>query len=130
MTEAIRGAGRHGRLYWCIKTDLSEDGEIHVMADRMEVSPCGALIAWGSDRGQQAGHAPPPEPSVNLVCAPGHWSAAYAASPVDGGGLAVQSWAGEPAHGRDRAAAGAERGQGLREVPHRPPPAPAGRARR
>jgi hypothetical protein len=119
MAEAIRGAGRHGRLYWCVKTDLSRDGEIHVMADRIEVAPCGALIAWGSDRAREGGA--PAEPSVNLVCAPGRWSAAYAASPVDGGGVAVQSWAGEPAHGRDRAA-GAEQAHGLREIPHEPRP--------
>lgn len=109
MAEPTEGTRQHGRLYWCIKTDLAADGAIHVMADRLEVTPGGALIAWGSS-------APGAEPSVNLVCAPGRWFAAYAASMVDGGGLAVQSWAGEPAHGRDRAGR-AELGHGLREVP-------------
>jgi hypothetical protein len=117
MAEVIQGVGRHGRLYWCIKTDLAQDGEIHVMADRLEVASCGALIAWGSYRVHE-GEAPG-ESSVNLVCAPGHWSAAYAASPVDGGGIAIQNWAGEPAHGRDRATA-IDQGQGLREIPHKP----------
>jgi len=109
MAELIKDARQHGRLYWCIKTDLATDGAIHVMADRLDVTPSGALIAWGSA-------APGAEPSVNLVCAPGRWFAAYAASMVDGGGLAVQSWAGEPAHGRDRAGR-AEQSHALREVP-------------
>jgi hypothetical protein len=117
MAEAIHGVGQHGRLYWCIKTDLARDGEIHLMADRIEVAPCGALIAWGSYRGHEGdAHG---EPSVNLVCAPGRWSAAYLASTVDGGGVAVQNWAGEPTHGRDRVG-GAEQNNGLREVPHEP----------
>jgi hypothetical protein len=117
MTEAIRGAAQHGRLYWCVKTDLAADGEIHIMADRIEVASSGALIAWGSFRANE-GEARA-EPSVNLVCAPGRWSAAYLASTVDGGGLAIQNWAGEPAHGRGRAA-NAEQSHGLREVPHEP----------
>ncbi|HWL69288.1 MAG TPA: hypothetical protein VNS22_12990 [Geminicoccus sp.] len=115
MAEAIQGTGQHGRLYWCIKTDLAPDGEIHVMADRVEVTSSGALIAWGSYRAHESEAGA--EPSVNLVCAPGRWFAAYAASTIDGGGLAVQSWAGEVAHGHNRAA-DAERGHGLREVPH------------
>jgi hypothetical protein len=115
MTEAIHGTAQHGRLYWCIKTDLAADGEIHVMADRIEVTSSGALIAWGSYRAHE-GEASA-EPSVNLVCAPGRWFAAYLASTVDGGGLAIQNWAGEPARGRDRAAS-AEQNHGVREVPH------------
>jgi hypothetical protein len=117
MAEAIQGVGQHGRLYWCIKTDLAQDGEIHVTADRIEVTSCGALIAWGSCRMQEGGADG--EPSANLVCAPGRWSAAYLASAVDGGGVAIQNWAGEPARGRDRAA-GSEQSHGLREVPHEP----------
>ncbi len=77
MGEAIQGVGQHGRVYWCIKTDLARDGEIHVLADRIEVAPSGALIAWGSYRVHES--EPHGEPSVNLVCAPGRWSGAYLA---------------------------------------------------
>lgn len=112
--ETIRDVGHYGRLYWCIKTGLSRDGEIHVMADRLEVTGNGALIAWGRERAPEAGM--PQDPMVNLVCAPGHWSAAYASSPVDGGGVAIQNWAGEVPDGGDRAAQ-AEQGGHLREVP-------------
>lgn len=85
------------------------------MADRVEVTPCGALIAWGSHRVDDGdAHG---APSVNLVCASGCWSAAYLASMVDGRGVAIQNWAGEPTHGRDRAG-DAEQRHALREVPH------------
>jgi hypothetical protein len=40
-----RGASRHGRNYWCIKTDLSSDGEIFIIADQLNVTSAGALIA-------------------------------------------------------------------------------------
>ncbi|MCW8086097.1 hypothetical protein [Sabulicella glaciei] len=115
MADPIEGVERHGRLYWCIKTDLAPDGKVHLMADRMEVTSSGALIAWGSFNAKADG--PSPEPVINLVCAPGRWFAAYVASGADGSGLAVQSWAGEPNQGRNRAA-DAERRPVLREVPH------------
>jgi hypothetical protein len=114
MTQPIHGTGRHGRLYWCVKTDLSSNGEIHVVADRIEVTACGALIAWGSDQTHHGSVAA--EASVNLVCAPGRWFAAYAASSVDGGGLAIQSWPGEAASGEVRVGS-TGRAEGLREVP-------------
>jgi hypothetical protein len=111
--ETIHRAGQHGRSYWCIRTDLSRDGEIHVLADRLEITSCGALIAWGSEREPEVGVQP--APTMNLVCAAGQWSAAYAASPVDGSGIAIQSWAGGPPDVSARAT-GTEPGQHLREV--------------
>jgi hypothetical protein len=118
MTEVTQGTGRHGRLYWCIRTDLSASGEIHVAADRVEVTACGALIAWGSDqihRGSVAAEA-----SVNLVCAPGRWSAAYVASPVDGGGVAIQNWPGEAARAGASASEAMGNATSLHEVPRQP----------
>jgi hypothetical protein len=33
-----RGSSCHGRNYWCIKTGLSDDGEIFVSADQLDVT--------------------------------------------------------------------------------------------
>jgi hypothetical protein len=79
-----RGAKRHGRSYWCIKTDLSSDGEIFVIADQLDVTSSGALIALSSQA-----------QSISLILAPGSWTAAYAASTVDGSPVAIEHWEGE-----------------------------------
>jgi len=110
MTDPDRGADTLGRLYWCIKTDLAPQGEIYVLAERLEVLPSGALVAWGGAGAQGAG-------AMNLACAPGRWSAAFLASPVDGAGIAVRGWLDEGGRG----AASAPEEQGLREVPRGSP---------
>ena len=79
-----RGASRHGRNYWCIKTELSSDGEIFVIADRLNVTSGGALIALRD-----------PAQAIGLILAPGTWMAAYAASTVDGSPVAIEHWEGE-----------------------------------
>jgi len=81
-----RGAGRHSVDYWCIKTDQSSDGEIFVVADRLDVTGCGALVA--SRSGQ-------PHQTISLILAPGTWTAAYAASTHDGSPVAIEHWEGE-----------------------------------
>lgn len=75
-------AAKYGRYYWCIKTDLSTDGEIYVHADRMRLDQ-GAMI-FESDGDQ-----------VRLILAPGTWKAAFAASVIDGHAVAVEHWKGE-----------------------------------
>ena len=80
-----RGASRHGRNYWCIKSDLSSDGEIFVIADQLNVTSGGALIASRSQA----------QVIVDLILAPGTWTAAYAASTVDGSPVAIEHWEGE-----------------------------------
>jgi len=79
-----RGASRHGRNYWCIKTDLSSDGEIFVIADQLNVTSAGALVASTSQA-----------QAIGLILAPGTWTAAYAASSVDGSPVAIEHWEGE-----------------------------------
>lgn len=86
------GTEKYGRWYWCIKTDLSKDGEIYVMADETQVTSNGTLVMKRTD---------PPQP--NLVIAAGHWTSFYAASVLDGSAVAVELWKGEiaPRHDPD-----------------------------
>ena len=79
-----RGSKSHGRNYWCVKTPLSEDGEIFVIADQLDVTNGGALIA---SRNQPR--------TITLILAAGAWSAAYAASTEDGSAVAIEHWEGE-----------------------------------
>jgi hypothetical protein len=87
------GTEKYGNLYWCIKTKLSEDGEIYVMADEARILPDGTL----SMIQMRAGDAP----RVNLAIAPGSWIACYAASLIDGAAVAVERWKGEVDRGQD-----------------------------
>jgi hypothetical protein len=80
-----RGASRHSVNYWCIKTDLSSDGEIFVIADHLDVTSAGALIASRSSANQ----------TCSLILAPGTWTAVYAASTHDGSPIAIEHWEGE-----------------------------------
>jgi hypothetical protein len=81
------GTAKYGNYYWCIKTKLSEDGEIFVMADEARVLGDGSLSMVRKVEGK-------PE-SINLAIAAGHWSACYAASVLDGSAVAVERWKGE-----------------------------------
>jgi hypothetical protein len=92
--QLLQGTSRYGGKYWCIKSPASEDGEIYVMADRLEVTEAGALIAWGGNRAKS--DAPGPDMQIPvLVLAAGHWTVAYAASILDGSAVAVEVWKGE-----------------------------------
>jgi len=88
----LNGPARYGRYYWCIKSPLSESGEIYVHADRIETTGNGALICWGGggDRDENPEHRHPV-----MVIAPGKWSVVYAASLMDGSAIAVEHWEGE-----------------------------------
>jgi hypothetical protein len=74
---------QHGRHYWCIKTNLSESGEIFLLADEIEIRD-GALLFLSCR-----------EHSVNMAFAAGQWTAVYIASVIDGTPLAVEHWRGE-----------------------------------
>jgi hypothetical protein len=84
----------YGRYFWCIKSDLSSDGEIYVRADRLEVTSDGALIAWGGRRYDE-GDANPNDAHSVLIIAFGRWKAAYAADWFDGEPVAIEHWKGE-----------------------------------
>jgi hypothetical protein len=81
------GTEKYGNLYWCVKTKLSKSGEIYVMADEAQVLPDGTLSMNRNKAGAPI--------SINLAIAPGHWTACYAASLLDGAAVAVEHWEGE-----------------------------------
>jgi len=76
----------YGRYYWCVKSDLSEDGEIYVYSDEVRVTPTGGVLFVSAKDGTE---------HVRLALAPGKWSAVYAASVMDGSAVAVERWKGE-----------------------------------
>ena len=75
---------RYGKNYWCVKTGLSSDGEIYVMADEAKILPDGslALIQKKFDEADR----------INIAFAPGYWTAFFAASTIDGAAVAVEIW--------------------------------------
>lgn len=83
----MTGTERYGRYYWCIKTDVSENGEIYVMADKAVVGDDGSIQFIREEEGK--------EKFINLAIAPGKWTAFYAASVIDGAAVAVEHWKGE-----------------------------------
>lgn len=81
--EGRKGPDRYGDYYWCVKTKLSEDGEIFVHADSMEVNDNGDLFFM-----QENG-------TCNLVLKKDQWTVGFAASVLDGHPVAVEHWKGE-----------------------------------
>ena len=79
-------ANDYGNSYWCIKTDLSENGEVYAYADDLRIDQSGALVMLHRKDG-------PLLPT--LVFAPGHWGIIYAASLIDGAPVSVDHWDGE-----------------------------------
>ena|ERR1700685_1929540 len=84
--ERLEGAARYGRFYWCVKTDLSDDGEIYVYADEVRHLPTGGLV-FVSLRDERE--------QTNLALANGQWTAVFAAGCWDGHAVAVEHWKGE-----------------------------------
>ena len=78
---------KYGAKYWCVKSNLSNKGEIYAYADEVHVLPDGTLSLIRTRQGH------PPE--INLAIAPGNWSACFAASVIDGAAVAVEHWEGE-----------------------------------
>ncbi len=73
-------ADRYGRFYWGVKTPLSASGEVYLNADRVSVRDGCLVFTAGRDYG------------INLIFAPGHWQACFAASCIDGHPVAVEHW--------------------------------------
>ena len=81
---------KFGDITWCIKTPVSESGEIHVAADVVE-TPGGALVL--SKREADGTTSP------NFIVGPGQWTVCYPMSDFDGGPAAVEHWD-EPLHAK------------------------------
>lgn len=76
----------YGQFCWCIKTKLSQDGEIVAHADEARILPDGTLVLL---RVRDTLH------EINLSIAAGHWQAIYAAHPRDRSPFAIKQWAGQ-----------------------------------
>ena len=78
-------ANEYGDHYWCITCD---GDQVIVYADRMEVTACGALVAWGGYRkeGEHVEHE-----QQLWGAAPGQWKTFFAASLIDGRAVTVES---------------------------------------
>ena len=76
-----------GDRYWCVKTDLSESGEIYFYADEIEVNSNGDMIGW----------VKPEEGNdwQGIAIASGNWSVFFAADCFDGHAVEVGHWKGE-----------------------------------
>ena len=72
----------NGNFYYCIKTRLSENGEIYAFADQVNIDD-GALILRRTDG------------LITLSISKGNWSSFYAASVIDGACVSVEHWKGE-----------------------------------
>lgn len=85
----MRDTAKYGQYYFCAKVSpgLSQNGEIYLMADEVEISAEGGLVFW---RKKEGGPRLP-----NLILAKGQWAAVYAASMFDGSAVAVDHWKGE-----------------------------------
>jgi hypothetical protein len=80
----MSSANDYGAHYWCVTGD---DSPVFLYADRLEVTACGALVAWGGFR-RQNGH---PEHEQTLwAAAPGRWKGYFAASLIDGHPVALE----------------------------------------
>lgn len=79
------GTTKYGNYYWCVKTSLSGNGEIFLMADRAEIKPDGSLSFWTVRTGDKSSF-------INFAFAHGNWTAFYAASLIDGGAVSVEHW--------------------------------------
>lgn len=87
----MSNASSYGRFYWCVKTNLSDSGEIYIHADSVELTADGSLVFWQHKESED----PFGELSqrVNLSIAAGNWKACFAASVIDGHAVAVEHWA-------------------------------------
>jgi hypothetical protein len=89
--ERTGGPSDYGRFFWCVKTKMSESGEIYVMADEVHYTPTGGVLFLG----RSVNDSTQDPLTTNLALAPGQWSAVYAASCFDGSAIAVEHWKGE-----------------------------------
>ena len=85
--ERLGGAADYGQYYWCVKTGLSDDGEMYLFADEVRHLPTGG-VHFVSRRADG-------DEITNLALAAGQWTAVFAASCWDGHAVAVERWEGE-----------------------------------
>jgi hypothetical protein len=82
---------RYGNLYWAI--GLPDGREVFLMADRLEVTAAGALLAWQDTKpitGSTDYEREPLEtPQLTLALAPACWVHCYAASVLSGDPIAI-----------------------------------------
>ena len=76
----------YGNYYFCIKTDLSESGEIYAHADKVIVNNNGDLLL---NQNREDGEL------ITLSVSAGNWSSFFAASGLDGSCVSVEHWEGE-----------------------------------
>jgi hypothetical protein len=78
-------ANDYGTHYWCVTRDTDS---VFLYADRIEVTACGALIAWGGYRkeGARVEHE-----QQLWAAASGQWKTFFAASLMDGRAVAVEA---------------------------------------
>lgn len=81
----MSSANDYGTHYWCVTGD---GAPVFVYADRLEVTPAGALVAWGGYRkdGARVEHE-----QHLWAAAPGQWKTFFAASLIDGRPVAVDA---------------------------------------
>lgn len=77
------GPSRYGERYWAI--GLPDGTRIYLFADRIDVTPSGALLAFREGSVVS---------DVNVAFPPGAWQYVYAASMLDGGPVAASDWPG------------------------------------
>jgi hypothetical protein len=92
---------QYGNFYWCVGLKTTAPGkkakaEVYAYADRVEVTPVGALVLWRTTRlGDDQKREALPTPEVNMAFAPGQWEFVHAASLIDGSAVAASSWPGQ-----------------------------------
>ena len=87
MEELLNKTQTYGNYYWCIKTELSDNGEIYAYADEIEVKEGALILVHYYDKTHKW--------HPNLVIPAGQWSCIFAASHIDGAAVAVEHWKGE-----------------------------------
>jgi hypothetical protein len=81
----MSSANEYGDHYWCVTGDGKP---VFVYADRLEITPCGGLVAWGGYRKEAARLEH--EQQV-WAAAPGQWKSFFAASLIDGRPVALEA---------------------------------------
>lgn len=74
---------QYGEIYWCVKSNLSPDGEIYLHADIVEVGNAGQLICSRKNS------------DVMMIFKAENWECIFAASVIDGCACCVEHWRSE-----------------------------------
>lgn len=88
---ASGGAEKYGQRYWCIGLTDKKRTDVYCYADRVEVTPSGAVVLWRDE---------PEKVNPNLIFSAGQWAFVYAASVLDGHAVAVEHWPGQISEGK------------------------------